>query len=336
MKKILLSILLITCTLTVFAEKITPLPELVKPLNMAISDEHIYITENTTVMVYSLKDLKFIKKFGQEGSGPKEFRRFPFGFSVIIIPHKDVLYINSPGKLSIFTKDGEFVKEQPTRLPMVGSFRPFNKGYVGLGFTVDQARQSSSLTLNTYNQDLKKIKEIYKQGGFSRGRFEFPANNPIFYVHGNKLIMPGQDGFEIIKLDAQGNKESFIKRDYKKIAMNNSYKQKIWDSIKKDPFMSSQFDAMKKMMKFPDYFPYIQNLFVVDGKIYILTFLTKDGKSEFFIYHTNGKFIKRIFLPYEYLNVFLPMPSAFKNNKYYRLVDNVDSEEWELHVIDLD
>ena len=91
MKKILLYILLITFTITVFAEKITPLPELMKPLNMTIGDENIYITQDTTVMVYSLKDLKFIKKFGQEGSGPKEFRRFPMGASLFIIPHDDVL-----------------------------------------------------------------------------------------------------------------------------------------------------------------------------------------------------------------------------------------------------
>ena len=89
-----------------FAEKVTVFKELLKPSRIYLDHDRIFITERTKVNIYSLKDYKLIGTFGQKGEGPGEFR-IPF----YIHPLKDRLMIDTPGKISYFTKDGKLIGE---------------------------------------------------------------------------------------------------------------------------------------------------------------------------------------------------------------------------------
>ena len=71
-RKINLFILLLffSGSVSVFAAKIVPLQELRKPETIAVDCSQIYITESASIYIYSLKDFRLIKKFGQAGEGP--------------------------------------------------------------------------------------------------------------------------------------------------------------------------------------------------------------------------------------------------------------------------
>ena len=59
------------------AADIVPLAEVAKPGQIVVDDRQVYITENTTVFIYSLPDLKLKKKFGRLGEGPQDHGRRP-------------------------------------------------------------------------------------------------------------------------------------------------------------------------------------------------------------------------------------------------------------------
>ena len=114
--------------------------------------------------------------------------------------------------------------------------------------------------------------------------------------------------------------------------MTDTYKEGIHDFFKTSPTTKAFYDdVFKKMITFIDYFPAIQFFYIDSGKIYILTYLEENEKYETFIYGIDGKFIKRVFLPYKFKNALERNPETFFNNKFYRLIENEETEEWELH-----
>lgn len=105
---VMLTVFLIT---PVQAEKITTLQEIMRPDMLAVGDERIVITEKTSIYLYSLTELRLIKKFGKEGEGPREFKIIPFGPPMIALPYKGKIYVSSHSKVSVFTNEGEFIRE---------------------------------------------------------------------------------------------------------------------------------------------------------------------------------------------------------------------------------
>ncbi len=91
------------------------------------------------------------------------------------------------------------------------------------------------------------------------------------------------------------------------------------------------------MIYFPEYLPVIRNILVIDKEIYVQTYKTKERLSEFFILDLNGSVLKTVFLPAaKWERKLRPTPAvtyAFKDNKYYYLEENMDKEEWELHMV---
>ncbi len=86
MKKIFVFLFLLLLTSVVYTEKISILKELLQPDGMAIGNGRIYVTEKTSIYIYSLKDFNLIKKFGEKGEGPNEFRSSFIGQPMVIYP----------------------------------------------------------------------------------------------------------------------------------------------------------------------------------------------------------------------------------------------------------
>jgi hypothetical protein len=316
-----------------FAEKLATLPDIFKPYFLSVDDQQFYVAEGTTVYIFSLQDFALKKKFGKPGQGPQEFALVPRSTgSLTIYPQTDSILINSPGKVSFFTKDGEFSKEMKSTAGLMGGFfQPIGDQFAGMSFLMGQD-QSMTITINIYDAKLTKIKEIYKQPFLKRGRMEFPMVSAIFYVSNNKIITPGgQKEFAINILDDKGTQLSSITREYKQLKVTEDYKKGVFDFFKTNPDTKPYYEVLKNMIKFSDYFPPIQIFYVDNQKIYIQTFLKKDETDEFFIYNFKGQFLKRLFLPVAYMDGIRPCPTYIKKNKLYQVIENEEEEVWELH-----
>lgn len=72
-----------------------------------------------------------------------------------------------------------------------------------------------------------------------------------------------------------------------------------------------------------------------DNKVYIRTYREVKGESEFFIFTIEGKLLKRVMLPVEEKDALESYPFTIKDGKFYQLVENEQTEEWELHMVDI-
>jgi hypothetical protein len=103
----------ICTTFLVFADQkneVFYLDEPMKPLFIAVNETYCFIGERFSILQYSLKDFKFIKKFGGKGQGPGEF-------PVILDIHTTPKYliISSLSRVYIYSKDGEYIFEKRTK-----------------------------------------------------------------------------------------------------------------------------------------------------------------------------------------------------------------------------
>ena len=103
-------IFLVLCVLIVsvfnFAEVMATFPDLSRPYRIMVNEGKLYILEKQNVYIYSTQDYKLLKKFGKKGEGPMEFSG-----GLNITAYNDYLVVNSQGKISYWTKLGEFIRE---------------------------------------------------------------------------------------------------------------------------------------------------------------------------------------------------------------------------------
>ena len=332
MKKILVVVIVnLLFALPAYSTKIAVLNELVKPETLCLDESHYFITEGATVWIYSWKDHKLIGKFGTAGEGPREFKATPGGYGLRVFPLLDQILVNSFDKLSFFNKKGEFIREM--KAPM-GVYQPSGDKFVGLAFQAGED-QSMAITVNLFNEKLEKGKEIYRRTMLQRGTMVFPVVSPMFEARKDMIFIGGEEEFVIRLLDAEGNPSASITRDYKRLKVTEEYKQGVFEAFKKNPQTKGMIDYLKQMIKFKEYFPAIQLIFVDQADIYILTYRKQQEKYEVFIYDTSGKYIKQVYLPIQYIDTIEPYPFAIKNGLLYQLIENEANEAWELHASEI-
>ncbi|MCP5106365.1 MAG: hypothetical protein GY950_23470 [bacterium] len=214
-----------------------------------------------------------------------------------------------------------------------GYYQAIGDKFVGMGMSMG-GDMTFGLSTNLYDKNFKRIKELFKpkKNFMEKGSMTFPSVFPLAFTMDNRIIVPASDAFALDILDADGNKIAAITREYKPLKVGEDYKKGIHHFFKTNPNTKAVYEIFfKDKLKFTDDYPPIQFFVVDSGKIYILTYLKKDGKNEMFIYDVNGKFLKHFFIPIKYRGALRPFPFAIKDNTFYQLVENEDEEEWELH-----
>jgi len=337
--KIFYSVLIILLTFgTLFpANKAATLSQLMRPDMIAFGNNRLYVTEKHTVYVYSMKDFSFINSFGKEGEGPREFKIAPFGPPMIAIPYDDKLYVSSMAKLSIFTKDGKFIKE--IKVMPFSVILPFKDKYVATA-TSENEKKESVLSVNLFNEKMEKEKLLYlsdmKVGpSFS---FEFPLNSFSFPPYKDRIyLVAGKEGFAIDVFDYTGKKLFRINKNEPTLKVPEEYKKSVLNWFQKDPNYRQAWEFMKDRISFRTHYPAIRDILPKDDRIYVLTYKKQKGNSECIVMDLQGKEEKRVYLPCPDNKGmdYYPKYDIF-NRKFYHLKENFDDETWELYVTDID
>jgi len=301
------------------------LPDVFKATAAVVDEAQLYVVEDTTVHIYRLDDLSPIGTFGKAGEGPGEFQ-----FFANVRPLPDRLLINSLGKISYYTKAGEFIREIKTSAGL-GSvlFLPLGDGYVGRGIVTED--DVLHLTVNFYDAELNKGRELYRMVSPSQrgGKIRLLQRSFVYQTHGDRLYVGGQEGFVIDVLDAQGKSLFTIREDYEPRTFSAGDEAQMREVLKLQ--YRDRYEAAKDRIEFPDRFPEIMNFFIADDHIYVATWKREGPKIEFFLFDMNGRKIRRVMIPFVFQNVLQPFPSAIQDGRLYQVVENED-EEWELHV----
>jgi hypothetical protein len=319
------------------AEKIATLEEIMRPDAMEMGNNRLYIIERATIYIYSLEDFRLIKKFGKEGEGPREFKINPFGTPLAAEPYNDKIYVSSDAKISVFTRDGKFIKE--SKVTAFAVFIPFLDKYLASGSSVDDKNQTL-LSVNLHNETFEKIKELYVSDIKVGASFmmDFPLNAFSFVPYKDRIyIAAGKEGFVIDVFDNRGTKLVRIKKDYKEtLKVSEDYQKGSLEWFKANSFYNRYWDFFKTRISFKSHYPAIRDMDVTDGRIYVLTYKKQNGNSECIIMDLQGKEIKRVFVPCPdmYGMDFYPKYFYYKR-AFYTLVENEEEEVWELHKSDV-
>ena len=332
-----------------FSAKVGTLKEVMKPDNITVQGDELYVVEGATIYIYSLKDLKLTRKFGKKGEGPGELLVVP-GIPNKITVSDDYILAETLPKIIYFSKKGILVKEMKRITPLTFGFIPIGKNFVGIK---QQATGKGKIIscICIFDPELKEIKELHRQKWVQQGGagseiiLDMVMDFTHYKVYDNKIfIEESPKGFLIEVFDDKGDKLYQIEKEYEAVKVTDKIKEEIIDRFKEDPAIKMQinaqggWDALKKLfsMNFPETFPAIQDIGISNDKIYVQTFKKVNGKEEYVVMDLKGKIIKKGYAPtFEGTPLLARILGAklhtIANGKLYYLQDNVDKEEWELY-----
>jgi hypothetical protein len=266
-RKIFLILLGLAFPLLIWSSQPTLLPELLRPAKIEVGKDQIYVVEDATIYVYSLKDLKMKLKFGKKGEGPGEFpigRHFNINL-INIIPQKNYVLVNSRNKIIVFDKNGRFLSEKKTVQGFGSRILPFGNQYIGTQFTGFRQREPA-LAINIYDKDLNKIKEMFKVpvnfgGMMGRSNRKINEFSSVFgYDTGNnKIYLFHSQDFVINILDSHGHEEMPIVVDYARIKISSEMESKMMDYYEKVRYRNN-WEQVKDRIELPGRFPAIQSI----------------------------------------------------------------------------
>ncbi len=342
MKKLFIIICIFAFFLTLNAEKIIPFPELLDPRYLIVDGDQIIISDYPSVYLYSLDDYSLIKKIGREGMGPGEFHVIQANMNLrerglVLSVCTDHIAAQGTSRLSYFTRKGDFIRE--LKLPYGINAKFLSLGTQLLGFL---PLRDGKLSVTLFDSDLKKKKEIFncdywfnlqsrKQANF----FDRASDTLILSVDKDRIYIARGDAplFAIHVFDFQGNKLFSVEHDSEIFTIPASFVDEIHEHFKiKFQQRASYFI---KNLNLPKHFPAIRNFSVGDEKIYVFTFKKLSNTNEVLVFDRNGKLLNTVFLPAKEMNPEHLSPFSFHKEKFYQLVFDEETENWELHITDI-
>jgi len=334
---IIISIFTIVLYGFMFGTKIIPMTDLMNPISISSDRTQLYVTDGINVSIYSKKDYSLVKKFGKEGEGPKEFKLLqPGGFPLIIDVQTEEIVVNSLNKISFFSKGGVYKSEKKASVgAFSGAYQPLGRGFAGIGFAQEDKTLYRSIHIT--DDKINKLKIVFKiEHDFQQGKGFKAIQNPFaFQTYQNKLFIGWETEFNIHVFDDKGAKLYTISQNYTRIPVTKDHKQEIIEFYKTNPNTKQIYEFLKDQMYFPKLFPSIRAMIITDQKIYLQTFKQKESKAEFYIFDLKGKLQKKQLLPVEEQNPIAVYPYTIREGKIYQLIENIDEEEWELHISEI-
>ena len=347
MKKILLLILLIFLVNNLFGKKLGVLIETLNPDQIRVSSNRCFILQGSDVFIYDLKDLKLLKHFGKKGEGPGEVLSVPFVPNGLAVVGND-LFVDAINKVVFFSFDGVFKKEVRKKA-QIANVLPVGNGFVITHIKPDEKVKKAIVIITVTDSEMNDIKDIHSQplAQQSAGDIQVVPDVANMSVYDDNIFVEkSNEGFIIEVFDSKGNSLYKITKDIPPLKLTSKDKEAAIKEFIEDRLVQFQmkqqgevWDEFKKHLNlhYPDSYPPIYDMLVKDGKIYIRTYVTQNGKEKYLIFDLKGKEINSVFLPKPMLaplvTRILGRPVRYfdiDNDQFYYLMENED-EDWELY-----
>jgi hypothetical protein len=343
MKTIFFLFLIIIVHIFLGGETVATFSEPIDPTQLLVDDRYIYVVDFPFIYLYSTSDYTLKKKIGEQGEGPKQFHYFrgslvnkTDAFKINIESGK--MIVSSQGKVTFYSQNGIYQKEIRTNHRHDHKFFPVKNKFLGL----TARREADNLfyiKLFICNDRLIPEKEI-----FTFKRFSQPPRGDINVVYDKGVIFDvcqekifvtavGRENSLIDVFDMEGKKIYSISYNYERPVVTQEDKNQYLDYYRAGP-LKFVWDRFKKQIKFPVYFPGLNNFCTDSMKIYVVTFKRIKDKNEMIIFDIKGKFLKKIMVPLQKKDIYF-YPYTIHRGKLYQLVEREDDEKWEVKVCDL-
>lgn len=310
--------------LPMLAEKLADLPDLTRVNAFALSQDRLYVVAGTTVHTYSRKDYQRQGSFGREGEGPGEFKLF----ARIHMLDKELLF-HSVRRISYFSPEGRFLRE----LKAVDGhgFIPLGQGYAGHADREDAGGRCP--TINLFDDKLAKGAEVLAGPALPGGKINFIYTGPELKVMDDRLYVSVLEEPTVMVYDVKGKLLDQVSFPARPVPLSEAYRQKFLGKLKKG-LDKEGFAFFRQMMIIPEMLPAIHAFDARGGMLYILanTDRVLEGAYEVLTLDASGKLLKRVPIRLGLSeDGYSPFPLFFTEQKCFQLIENDDTEMWELH-----
>ena len=205
-----------------------------------------------------------------------------------------------------------------------------------LGFNTSVENNTIFINVTLFDANLDIIKSLYRFNHFYRaGKSIDPVLGGIDYFDRvfaaqGIVIVAGEDNL-LHLFDHNGGLVKKLLLPLEPVKMTDELKKKYDDFYMTDKRIKPLYQQDRHMVKFSDYLPLVRRMFFDRGRLYVVSFNRKDGKSEVLITDLEGTRYKKDFLPIREQSIHALYPLDIKNGQIYQLIEN-NKEEWELHV----
>jgi hypothetical protein len=335
LKKFIFLILLFNFVTPALAQRSIILPQICDPETIVVDNGQIYIVEDTSIYIYSTNDFKLQRKIGKKGEGPQEFRPRPGIYEISINVEPDYLLVKSVQRLSYFSRDGKYIKEINTN----NEYYPVPHGEQFIGRRRARIENTFYRITCIYDSQFNKIKELLRQKRyFQLGKdiniiLQANQRSSLCFSHHDRIIVEDEYFDTIHIFNKDGEKLCLIKPNCDKLEVSEQHKKAIHDFF--ILIKSVIYQRFKKNLKYPKYFPAVRDIAVADKKIYVIPYKKKQEKFEILIYDLEGKLLKKILLSLAEMDLIHLSPFSIANGKVYQLIEDLDKEEWSLHITEI-
>jgi hypothetical protein len=337
--------------------QIIPLPDLLEPIAIEVTETSIYIPEKSVISVYSRRDFHLEQRFGKQGEGPGEFRYPPY-----VTAYPGFLLINNSSKLMFYSRQGEFIKE--VKLPFSYNYWAWpllvaGENYVGIPLEITEKREILHVC-RIYDAAFEPIKVLA-----DRIVPSIPPPPPVPRPGARSVRIPKQDyqaapdciscfvigetiyladtrqGFHIGVLDQKGKPLHIIDKPHKSRKVSSRYKRAFMEKLESLP----QWDRMKDIfnVRFKEIFPAFFSIKSDGERIYVVTYAEKESRYEIITMDLKGHELSRSFsFPIKpFARVFSDFP-AIDNaydihvGKLYYLTYDDPTDVYQLNIMDFE
>lgn len=332
MKKIIIFILILFLALLIRGTTVYNLPELISPHSIMINKSNVFIAAKSQVFRYRYPNT-FIQEFGAKGEGPGEFREY-FDMGLTVSMAMDNIIVSSRGKISVFDRNGSFIRERKTGLGH--SYLAVKNHFVG----IRSSREDNILYNNIVliDENLKRIKILQRKPlWFQPGKRIDPVNvrNPRYCVMHDLIY--AEDTRGIIHIyDTMGKEIGVAKADYQRVKVSARDQADYHEYYKNHKYYKERYHRLKHLIKFPEYYPPVKYFDCSKGKIYVLTYVRKQGANELYVFDKRGNFLEKMMVKMpDLLSQEVYPLIRIADDKIFQLIENQDEETWDLHVSDI-
>lgn len=325
----LFAVVIIWFTGQIQASEVINLPDLVYPNTLKLDNKQLYVASGAKIFIYSIPEFNLLKSFGKEGEGPGEFKLYDTG--ILLDVQSDKIFVNSQRKISYFSKSGEFIEERRTT-------HGWHQMHLGKGYVSMKSIQDKGLVWRVVyicDENFNFIKEIgRKKNWFQQGKMIDPTDvrPPRYCVYKNRVYVENPAG-SIDAFDSNGRHLFSTTHPLERSRVTEDDKIKYHDYYKTHRAYKNLYHNLKHLIKFPDYYPSIKYFEVADDNIYVFTYPKKNDKNQLLIFDLKGRLKETLYISIPEIDpraVYHLV--AVRNNKVYQLIENPESEEYELHI----
>jgi hypothetical protein len=335
-------IALLVITQSVFGIKVKEMKNIFRVDMVTVDGKNLYVLDNFTVYVYSLKDYKLMARFGKKGTGPGEFNP-NFVNRLTLQLDGNHIVLNTFRKIARFSKKGKFINEKIIPFLSVQVI-PLGTDYIITKYTPGE-KGINQLSVCICGADFRAKKTLYSREDISTqrsGKLDCP-NEQIFVEKNSKsiFIYDQRPGIEVMVFDHSGKELSRFNLPEPQIDMPQRFKDEVleWANTSSMARSFSQMarlslDQIRQMVDFHEILPVARCFNVQGDDLLIETYVKKGQLSKFIQLNTHGKKLGEAFLTDAEPGRVKMNPYStycFYGDEYYFFRENLETETFELH-----